>query len=325
MEQRKIADGVIAAMRQAGSIAVCCHVNPDGDTIGSALALAHGLMLLGKQVRIFCQDKVPDVLHILPGWEWVYTPDKAAGRQFDLLLPVDVSDEDRLGSCGAIKALCAHSAQIDHHGTNPGYCEWNDVDGHAPATAVMVYAALRQLNVQIDRAMAVCLYAGLTTDTGNFAFSNTTAEAFQVAAELMAHQLPLSAMNRTLFRVKPACQLRLLTRALESLRFHAGGKIAAMALTQKDFADCGALPEHADTIVNYGVDTAGVCMAMLARENPDGSVKVSLRAVENRNVAGVAQRFGGGGHAQAAGCTVAGPLEEAVKNVVRAMEEEIAP
>lgn len=325
MEQRKIADGVIAAMHQARSVALCCHVNPDGDTIGSALALAHGLMQLGKQVRIFCQDKVQDALHILPGWELVSTPDRAADRQFDLLLPVDVSDEGRLGACAALRAQCAHSAQIDHHGTNPNYCEWNDVDSHASATALMAYAALRQLGVALDRAMAICLYVGIATDTGNFAYSNTTAEAFQVMGEMMVHQLPLDAINRALFRVKPACQVRLLSRALSSLRFYDGGRLTAMSLSRRDFEETGALPEHADTVVNYGIEVEGVQMTLLARENQDGSVKVSLRSVENWNVAKVALRFGGGGHAQAAGCTLDAPLEDAVKQVLAAMEEEIAP
>ncbi len=324
MEQRRtIAEGVLRALRDAHRVAICAHVNPDGDTIGSALALAHGLMQLGKRVWVYCQDKVPDVLHLLPGWELVTPPESAAGKRFDLLVPVDVSDETRLGRCAALLEQCDHSAQIDHHGTNPGYCEQNEIDGTASATALMIAAVLRELGVTMNREIAICLYVGIATDTGNFAYSNTTAEAFRVVSELMEQHLPLSSIGRVLFRVKQPCQVLLLTRALNSYRFHHGGEITSMALSRKDFEDSGALPEHADTIVNFGIEVAGVKMAVLGREAGEGRVKISLRALEPWSVAGVASRFGGGGHAQAAGCTLDGPLDEAVRRVVDAMEAEL--
>lgn len=321
---RTIQSEIITALQGAQTVLICTHVNPDGDTIGSALALRLGLQRLGKEVAVCCQDKVPDVLHMLPGWAAILHPNALADKRFDLFVPVDVSDAQRLGQCEKLRDRCTHSVQIDHHDTNPAYCEWNEIDGTASATALMIRAVLRQLNVELDQEIAMCLYAGIATDTGNFSYSNTTAEAFAVAGELMANNLPLATMNRTLFRVKQPCQVTLLCRALNSYRFHHHGEITSMMLTQEDFAACGALPEHADTIVNFGMEVEGVKMALLARETDGGRVKMSLRALKPWSVAGVAARFGGGGHAQAAGCTMDDAIAVAVEKLVAAMEEELA-
>ena len=222
-----------------------------------------------------------------------------------------------------MKARCARCVQIDHHGTNPGYCELNAVDGSASATALVARELIGDLGVQMNREISMCLYAAISTDTGNFAYSNTTAEAFHVMSELMDHGLPLSEMNRVLFLERDAAQVKLLQRALSTLTFHADGQVTSMTLTQKDFEECGALKEHADTIVNYGISIIGVKMAMLARETGEGTVKMSLRSLAPISVSGIAKSFGGGGHAQASGCTVDGPMEQAVAAVIKAMKEAL--
>jgi phosphoesterase RecJ-like protein len=324
MEKRRDPEAVARAIQAAGTVAMCAHVSPDGDTIGSTLALKLGLEQLGKRVTVFCQDKVPDNLRFLPGASGFLTPDEALGKHYDLLLAVDVSDERRLGSCIRLKDQCAHTAQIDHHGTNPCSMEQNDIDANASATALLARELLRVLGVKLTREIGMCLYTGISTDTGNFSFGNTTAEAFDVMSELMALQLPLSDMNRMLFRERSRAQLELISRALQSLRFYQHDQIAAMYLTLDDFAKCGALPEHADTIVNFGIDVAGVKMALLARETEMSGVKMSLRALAPCTVDDIAASFGGGGHAQAAGCTIEGTtVEAAVAQVVDAMSRAL--
>lgn len=317
MPERTIPEDLIKLLLQAQRIAICSHVNPDGDTMGSALAIRMGLMQLGKQVSVFCQDKVPDVLHILNGW-MEYTPD-IAGQHFDLLLCVDISDEKRMGTCVDLLKQADHTAQIDHHGTNPLFCEVNVVDAAAPAVGIMAYALLRRLKVVMTLDMATCLYAAISTDTGNFAFSSTNAETFKVMAELMQCNLPLSRLNKRLFRVHPRCQVELLGRALNSLHFYRNGEVSSMMLTQRDFDECGALPEHADTVVNYGLEVSEVKMAVLARDNGNGMVKMSLRAVDGEDVAVIAQQFGGGGHQLASGCSLKGEIHECLMQVVDAM------
>ena len=323
MELIRNPEPVAALIRSAETIALCSHVSPDGDTLGSTLALKMGLESLGKRVSVFCQDPVPAKLSMLPGAEQFRRPEDAAQERFDLLIAVDVSDQGRLGTCQRLLAQAAHVAQVDHHGTNPAYAQVNDVDPHAPATSLLVKELLDTLQVTITRDMAICLYTAVATDTGNFAFSYTTAEAFSMTSELMGYGLPLSRVNRLLFRQRTPQQLALLARALNTLAFHENGQITTMSLSQQDFTECGALPEHADAVVNYGVDIVGVKMAMMAREDADGTVKIALRSVEPARVDGVAFSLGGGGHAQASGCTVDGPLDAAMAKVLSAMKKAL--
>ena len=311
-------EAVAEAIRKAQKIAVCSHVNPDGDTLGCATAMRLALRKLGKEVSLFCDGKVPDMLAFLPGAEEIRIPTGTEGP-FDLMLAVDASDEKRLGACAALKAVSAHTAQIDHHPTNPLYMEVNSVDGDAPATAVMIREQLKALDVDLTSEIAVCLYTGISTDTGNFAFAATNAECFSIMSELMEQDLPLARLNRILFREHAMPQVKLLGCALSSLEYYENGRIAVMKLTRKDFEACHALSEHADTLVNYGLDTIGTRMAMLAREADNGMIKFSLRAKEPDAINDVAQSFGGGGHPQAAGITMDGPLEDAMDKVLQAM------
>ena len=315
-------EAIAEAIREAHTIAVVSHVNPDGDTIGCATAMRLGLLSMGKEVTLFCEDPVPDNLAFLPGACMFRTPGENDGP-FDLLLSVDVSDTGRMGRCETLRRVSRKTAQIDHHGTNPEFMEINSVDGNAPAASLLVREQLKVLGVELTEDIAKCLYTGISTDTGNFAFSATNAECFEVMSELMKAGLPLAELNRILFRVKSRPQVKLLGRALESLTFRGYGQIAVMKLTRKDFDDSNAKSQHADTIVNYGLDTTGTTMALLAREAGDGTIKMSLRAKEPARVDDIAQKFNGGGHEQAAGITMQGTLDEAAERVLAEMERKI--
>ncbi len=316
-------EGVAGAIRRAEKIAVCSHVNPDGDTVGCALAMRLGLLDLGKQVQVFCEDKIPDNLSFLPGVETFRKPGEST-ENFDLFLAVDVSDPARLGSGEQLLASCPHSAQIDHHPTNPLFAEINSVDGAAPAACILIEEQLRHLGVSLTREIAMCLYTGISTDTGNFAFSSTNAETFEIMSRLMRVDLPLSEMSRILFRERSRPQLRLLGKTIASLRFAGKNQdIAVMTLTRKDFEDCGALNEHADTLVNFGLETCGTRLAVLGREDTEGIIKFSLRAKSPEIVSDVASELGGGGHPQASGVSIRGSLQEATDRVVAALLQKL--
>ena len=314
-------DGAIAvaeAIRSARRVAIFCHVNPDGDTIGSALALRLGLLSLGKEAAVFCADKVPDILSGLPGADGIrLLADFLTAPSFDLLFPVDIASADRLGRLNGLPAFeqlralspCP-TAQVDHHGTNPGYCEANWIDGGAPAAGLLIYRLLQALSVPVTADIASCLYAAISTDTGNFSHGNTNAEAFRVTAELMETGFPLTQLNRRLFTLQPEAQLRLTARAVESLVRRCGGQISMLRLTAADFEACGALPEHADTVVNRGLALEGAKIAVLVRQQGE-QAKVSLRAIAPVRVDEIARSLGGGGHAQAAGCTLSMGVDEA--------------
>ena len=309
-------------IREADKIAVCSHVNPDGDTLGCAAAMRLALVRLGKKVSLFCDGKIPDQLKFLPGICEMSIPTGEEGP-FDLMISVDVSDPRRLGSCSELIQRSTHTAQIDHHPTNPLYMEENSVDGDAPASCILIREQIASLGVEIDGDIAVCLYTGISTDTGNFAFASTNAECFEIMSELMGKQLPLAKLNRILFRERAKPQVLLMGRALNSLKYYENGQIAVMKLTMHDFEECGALSEHADTLVNFGLDTVGTRMAMLARESEDGSIKFSLRAKEPDSVSDIAQQFGGGGHPQASGITMYGKLDETAGCVLDALVRKL--
>lgn len=311
-------EGIARAIQQARTVCVCSHISPDGDTIGSALAMRLILERMGKRARVFCQDKVPDNLLFLSGAKEITGPEKN-GDNYDLMLAVDVSDQERLGSCAQLIGCSAHTAQIDHHGTNPEYAEVNSIDGDASATCVMILEQMRFLGVKLDQEIAECLYVGLSTDTGNFSFDCTNPEAFRAAAELLEAGLPLADLSMRLFREKSKAQLKLLGRAIDRTRFEADGRIAVMTLTRKDFEDCGALSEHSDAVVNYGLETLGTEMALLGKESEDGRIKFSLRSRAPLTVDDVAAGLGGGGHAQAAGIAMDGDLESCTEKVLQAM------
>ncbi len=315
-------DGVIAAIRAAKTVAIVCHISPDGDTVGSALAMHLGLLEMGKTVTLYCQDKIPEVLSFLPGAGLFRIPEEA-DEPVDLLLCLDVSDEKRMGRCNALLAKAAHTAQIDHHGTNTCYCQENAVDGSAPANCLIIYELLQRLGCTVTAEIALCLAVGLSTDTGHLVYNSTTPEAYRVMGELVEAGAPIAEAYRRLYRERPPRQVALLAKALHSLTFHHEGKITSIRLTQQDFADCGALSEDAEIIVNYGLDVKGVRMCVFAREQADSSIKLSLRAVAPHQVSGVAQHFGGGGHAQAAGASVQLPIDEAIRQVIARMAEEL--
>ena len=311
-------EAIARCIRDAKTIAIVSHVNPDGDTVGSAAAMRLALLSTGREVSLFCDGKIPDSLNFLPGADLFRIPEQNEGP-FDLVLAVDVSDRKRMGAAEGLIARSRMTAQIDHHSTNPLYMQANSVDGGASATCVMIPEQLKALGIPLTREIAICLYAGISTDTGNFAYSSTNAEAFRVMGELMNQDLPLAEMNRKLFLVKSREQILLLGKALQSLTFHENGRTAVMKLSLADFRECGALSEHADTIINYGLYTAGTGKALLARETEEGGIKFSLRAIEPFRVDDIAKQFGGGGHPQASGFTIVGTLDGTVEQVLKAM------
>ena len=311
------------AIREAGRILLCSHVSPDGDTVGSALALRSALIKMGKQVETVCADEVPQLLMFLPGAMEICKPAQLKGKSFDLAIALDVSDRHRLGDAAPLFFAARSTVQIDHHGTNPGYADINVVAAEASATGVLIYELIHSLGIGLDGEIASSLYTAIATDTGNFSFDNTTADAFRVMGDLMTYGLPIAKLNRILFRERSREQVLVLTRALSTLNFYHGGRISGMQLSQADLDACGARPEHAESIVNYGIDITGVKMTFLARE-VDGGTKFSLRAVEGCNVASLAARFGGGGHALASGCTMSLKLPEAAQAMLAAMERSLA-
>ena len=315
-------DEVLSAVLSAGSVLLFGHVSPDGDTLGSVLALKMRMERMGKKVQAMVDGFVPSYLTFLPGHESVLAAD-AAPDAFDLAIAVDVASADRMGKCEALFAAAEKTAVIDHHGTNPGYAQINMIDEHAPATAILVYRLFSQMDMSMTKDEAICLYTALSTDTGNFIYDSTNAESFAMMSGLMEAGLPLADYSRRLFRQKEEPHVRLLAEVLPGLRVIADGKIAGLRLNQQQLQKVNANGGHCEGIVDYAIDLRGVGMAYFAREMADGRIKVSMRALEPYAVDQIAARFGGGGHKLAAGVTLDMPMDEAVQTIENALCEAL--
>ena len=307
-----------SSIQDAQNILLISHIFPDGDTCGSALALRRALISLGKRVTCCCEHSIPEIYRILDGASAIEKPAAYAGHIFDLAISIDVSDPERMGAgCGELFANARHTAQIDHHGTNPAYAGINVIRSPLSATGVLIAGLLDVLGVPFDRQISECLYVAVATDTGNFKQANADADAFAIAARCAACGFDIAAVSRRVFDVRPVCQVKLFGAAFSALQLSHDGQIASAVVSREDFVRCGASPEHTEGIVNIIFNMEGVKIAALLTEKGDG-VKVSLRSVAPYDVAGVARTFEGGGHTFAAGCTLQMNLEDARAAVIAA-------
>ncbi len=314
---------ILRLIGQAERVLLCTHLAPDGDALGSMLALGSLVKRMGKQVTMICHDPVPGYLVFLPGQQAIKLPAQAAQEHFDLAISVDASDAERLGDSHALFAKCPVTIQMDHHQTNTRFAQHNLVLAQLPASGSVVFPLFEAAGLPITREEAIYLYTAISTDTGNFCFGHISDVTFEQVAATMRAGLPLVETARQLHLMREKEQVLMLGRALNSLKFFMDGRLSGMEITQQDYLDCGATDEHTDKIVNHGLYIPGVQMCYLANETQDG-IKFSLRSIAPYRVSDIAFRLGGGGHAQAAGCTIHKPLAEAVQIVRHAMESELS-
>lgn len=300
-----------ALFRNARRIIVCTHVQPDGDAIGSLLALGSLLQSLGKDVALICQDPVPLNLQFLPDWQRVRAPAEMTGKAFDLFCSIDASDKERIGNGASLMDAVPVSLVIDHHTSNTYFGQYNYVDDKIAASGNLVYRLFGELEQPLGKDAATCLYTALSTDTGNFSFGQMDEEFFLQVSGLMRAGLDIVNIARVLHLTKEKSFVKLQARALATLTFYCDGRLSAMRLTQRDFEETGTTPDLTEGLVNMALNIRGVEMCFLATQVDETHTKFSLRALSPHNVAEIATAFGGGGHLLAAGCTLELPIEEA--------------
>lgn len=307
-----------AAIRDSQSIVLACHVNPDGDALGSMLGLALSLIPLGKEVVCLSEDGVPDILRFLPGMELVK---QTTNRQaFDLALVVDSGDLPRVGE--TVKPIIGKARRvvdIDHHVTAGAFGDIRVLDSRAASTAEIVYALLETLETPITSEIATCLFTGIITDTGSFRFQNVTPNTLRVAAKLLEAGAPPAYISENVFENRTFAATCLLGHALSSLSQTPDGQVIWAHITAKDFQELGATDQDTEGVVTYVRGVRGAEVGVLFREMENGKIRVSLRSRESVNVAEIAGQFGGGGHRMASGCTVEAPLAEAETVVIQAV------
>jgi phosphoesterase RecJ-like protein len=305
---------------EKGSILIASHESPDADTLGSALALYLFLRKKGKRVSVGCKDKVPHFLDFLPHVEDVIK--LPTQEVYDLAIVVDASGFYRIGA--EVKAI--KRVRIDHHIGGEFYGEWDYIDYSEPATASIVYKLLKSWDKDcIDQDIAQCLYSGLATDTGFFRYSNTTAEVFEMAKELV--QLGADPYKTyVMFSERESLnKMKLISKVLETLTCYEDGLVAGITILDRFFKETGTEYSDSEGLVNYPRSIEGVEVAFALIEKPDeGVFKVSLRSKGKVDVAKIAERLGGGGHKYASGCKIrAQDYQSALEMVLSAIKEEL--
>lgn len=301
------------AVDAASTILVVTHLHPDGDAIGTLLGVTTALRVRGKVVDAAVDEGVPDFLRFLPNYETVL-PTLTAG-QWDLMISVDASDEARTGKVGVYGR--EHSTQVinlDHHATNTMFGHIHLVDAEAAAACEIAYEWLRHMNVEITPEIAIPLLTGLVTDTLGFRTSNVTPRTLAAAQALIAHGASLAEVAARTLESRPFGTLNIWRYALQSVKLD-GGVIYA-TVSQADLRLAGANDSSDVGLSSFLVQTNEAMVSVVFKETPEGRVELSMRAKLGFDVSQVAFGLGGGGHRQAAGATIDGPLEAAVERVV---------
>ena len=305
-------------VQKAETVVIAGHIDPDGDAVGSSLGLALILKRLGKEVVVYNRDAVPYSYEFLPGAELFvdHLPEVC-----DLLCLLDCSELERAGRKlvewrGYKKSLC-----IDHHLTAVSAADINIVYPQACATGELIYELALCLDPGFRLDVAVNLYTAILTDTGSFRYSNSTPSSFAIAGDLVARGVEPWSVAQEVYESHPVGRIKLLGRVLETLRISSSGKAAAVWITQQMFDETGTNSEFSDGLVNYPRSIAGVEVAFTAREIGSEEYKLSFRSRGTVNVAALAAEFGGGGHHNAAGCLLQGPLPELIERVFAIIEK----
>ena len=302
---------VLQQIEQRDHFLLTSHARPDGDAIGSVLACEQILRALGKQASVVMHDPVPRIYQTLPFADRVLQIEDVNGKfEAAIILECDSIQRTRL------HGLEGHFLiSIDHHVSGRPFADVNWIDPHAIATAEMVYRLARTAGVRISAEMATCLYTALMTDTGSFMFKGTNEHTFALARELVLAGADPVQCARSIYFAHSTAKMRLLGAALTNL--HRDGCLAWIWVTRDQMDRSGAREEDCEGIVNYALSIQDVEVAAFFREMSDGRFRVSLRSKGALNVAQIAERFGGGGHECASGCSVDGPLATAVARVIQ--------
>jgi phosphoesterase RecJ-like protein len=309
---------ILEVMHRGERFLVCSHARPDGDAVGSMLALGMVIEQMGKSADLVTADRVPLQYRQLPGVNAVHTMRRIRGL-YDaaILLECDSLERTRLRGLEEVFLV-----NIDHHITGVEFAHLNWIDRSAPSVGEMVYQVARAAGVAITPQMAQCLYTTILTDTGGFCYGNVHESTFALARELVQAGADPIAIAQEVYYSAPASKLLLLGAALRRLKRE--GRLAWLWVTHQDMQRTCATEEDCEGIVNVAWGMAGVDTVAFLRELPDGCVRLSLRSKGRLNVAAIAARLGGGGHHNAGGCTLEGPLPRTLKEILAELRGAMA-
>lgn len=310
---------VINAIKKAQTIAIISHINPDGDTVGSSLAIYKALKMYGKTPYIFCDDEITGKISVLSGAE---NYNKESLPKYDLSISVDCADMERMGNSIFEYKKGRQKMDIDHHKTNCKYGDINLVEHTAAATAQIVAKLLDEMGLLNDE-IAKLLYSGLVTDSGGFTFSNVTPETMVVASMLLKYDIKAYEICEHFLKKTKLEVFKLKSKVLEKAKFYDENTIGIITFLQKDFDETNTDSSNTDGIINNIINIENIKVAVSISEVGKMNYKVSFRTGEDVDSSRIAMVFGGGGHKNAAGCRISGYYEDVVDKILKAVRDEI--
>lgn len=311
---------IVEAINRSHSVLLTAHYSPDGDNIGSQLALYFALKRLGKEVEMINADPVPGRYSFLPGADR-FRVSRKIDRDYDIMFVLDCGEIERLGGLTAERA--GFLINIDHHQGCGDFADITWCRESACATGELIYELLLELGAEIDKDIAVCLYVSIATDTGFFRFANTNARTMTIASDLLARGADAGKISELIYEREPVARFRLLGKMLEKMELVCGNKVAVMTAALEDFRNTGASQEDTDSFSNYPKSIQGVEIGIIFQEIEPGIVKISMRSKGKVNVAALAREFGGGGHIRAAGFRTKESLDEIKPKLYKALVKKL--
>lgn len=322
-------NNIVNQLKKSRSVLITSHINPDGDAIGSLVAMGVALSTQGIDTTLFNESPIPAVYRFLPGVELI-ARNLAPESSFDTAIVLDCGGLDRVGSRADLVSAVPVVINIDHHVTNNGFGDLQIIDPSACATAEIVYRLIKALGIEIDQAMATSIYTGIVTDTGSFRFSNTNPAAFAICDEMVQKGVQPHNVAQHVYGTYSLGRIKLLNLALETIEISGNGNVSMMMLTRKMLNETGTHPEDGDGLINYARRIEDVKLAALIQEQENGhheqgnakQYHVSLRSDGSVDVAAIASGFGGGGHPSAAGFNIKTTLSD-LKHKITQLSETI--
>lgn len=304
-------------LKAEDNITILTHFHPDGDTIGSGFALLRALRKMGKKANVINNDE----MH--PKYAYIWKGIKPQKFEEKFVVAVDIATEDLLGDRIKEKYAGKIDLAIDHHPTNSFFAKNTCLEGKSAAAAEIIYYIIKALGVEIDKDMASCIYTGVSTDTGCFKYRNTTARSFYIAGVMKDLGADTEMINEVMFETKTRGELELEKIILENLEYSFDNKLAIAVITQKMYTKTGTTEDECEYIAGIPRQVAGVYVGVTIKERKNGTFKASVRTKPPIDAGKICARFGGGGHANAAGCYFEGTLEQFKEKIKEVAGEEL--
>lgn len=313
---------VLSVIAHNNNICITSHINPDGDSIGSVLALGLALRRNGyDNITLFIPDEIPKNLLFLPGVDLIKK--EITAEKIQTLIALDCGDLERIGINKISLSSIDTIINIDHHITNTSFGNINIINPDSSSTGEMIYEILKFMKVEIDRDIATSIYAAISSDTGSFKYDNTSPITHIIASNLLSIGIDINEININLYQSRSIEKTNLLIASLNTMEIFKEGRIALVIVTREMIKSCNATISDADTIIDFIRDIDGVEVACILKEVEDNVIKVGLRSKNYVDVSIIAKCFNGGGHMKASGCTIHSSIEQGKLLILKEIENSV--